>query len=387
MTRRPVRVLLADDHAAIRAGLRLLLDAAPDVEVVGEAADGTAAVTNARALRPDVVLMDLRMPGVDGIEATRVITGEHLAEVLVLTTFDLDEYVDGALRAGAAGSSLKTAEPAALLDAVRRVADGDGVLAPRSPAGSSPRSRAAPCPTPAPAPRGIAPGRHGRSGNPAASGGGGVVADDRADPRLADLTPREVDVLAALGRGLSNQGIATDLYITEATAKTHVSRVLAKLGVATRMQAAIVARRRPGLTPPGHRPRDRGRRARGWERGRSGRGEVRALHDEGGVPGARPHRLLDARAAQVRVEEAREEAVAGAVRVDDVRHGLCRDLDEATVRGERDGAPRPVRADHETRTASTRAVMKPRQSSSRSPLRNTCVPASTQGRWNADSPS
>ncbi|MGO1334589.1 MAG: response regulator, partial [Cellulosimicrobium funkei] len=99
MTRRPVRVLLADDHAAIRAGLRLLLDAAPDVEVVGEAADGTAAVTNARALRPDVVLMDLRMPGVDGIEATRVITGERLAEVLVLSTFDLDEYVDVALRA------------------------------------------------------------------------------------------------------------------------------------------------------------------------------------------------------------------------------------------------------------------------------------------------
>ncbi|MBE9941468.1 response regulator, partial [Cellulosimicrobium cellulans] len=130
MTRRPVRVLLADDHAAIRAGLRLLLDAAPDVEVVGEAADGTAAVTNARALRPDVVLMDLRMPGVDGIEATRVITGERLAEVLVLTTFDLDEYVDGALRAGAAGFLLKSAEPAALIDAVRRVADGDGVLAP-----------------------------------------------------------------------------------------------------------------------------------------------------------------------------------------------------------------------------------------------------------------
>ncbi len=235
-------MLLADDHAAIRAGLRLLLDAAPDVEVVGEAADGTAAVTNARALRPDVVLMDLRMPGVDGIEATRVITGEHLAEVLVLTTFDLDEYVDGALRAGAAGFLLKTAEPAALLDAVRRVADGDGVLAPEvtrrllaafargpvpdaGPRSTRDRARAA---RTVPEPRGV--GRRG------------VVADDRADPRLADLTPREVDVLAALGRGLSNQGIATDLYITEATAKTHVSRVLAKLGVATRMQAAIVAR-------------------------------------------------------------------------------------------------------------------------------------------------
>ncbi|MFJ1513646.1 response regulator [Cellulosimicrobium funkei] len=243
MTRRPVRVLLADDHAAIRAGLRLLLDAAPDVEVVGEAADGTAAVTNARALRPDVVLMDLRMPGVDGIEATRVITGEHLAEVLVLTTFDLDEYVDGALRAGAAGFLLKTAEPAALLDAVRRVADGDGVLAPEVTRRLLAAFARGPVPDAGPPlPAGSRPGGTDGPGDPAASGGGGVVADDRPDPRVADLTPREVDVLAALGRGLSNQGIATDLYITEATAKTHVSRVLAKLGVATRMQAAIVAR-------------------------------------------------------------------------------------------------------------------------------------------------
>ena len=241
MTRRPVRVLLADDHAAIRAGLRLLLDAAPDVEVVGEAADGTAAVTNARALRPDVVLMDLRMPGVDGIEATRVITGERLAEVLVLTTFDLDEYVDGALRAGAAGFLLKTAEPAALIDAVRRVADGDGVLAPEVTRRLLAAFARDPVPDAARLPAGSRPGGTDGPGDPAASGGGGVV-DDRSDPRLADLTPREVDVLAALGRGLSNQGIATDLYITEATAKTHVSRVLAKLGVATRMQAAIVAR-------------------------------------------------------------------------------------------------------------------------------------------------
>ncbi|UTT59657.1 response regulator [Cellulosimicrobium cellulans] len=243
MTRRPVRVLLADDHAAIRAGLRLLLDAAPDVEVVGEAADGTAAVTNARALRPDVVLMDLRMPGVDGIEATRVITGEHLAEVLVLTTFDLDEYVDGALRAGAAGFLLKSAEPAALIDAVRRVADGDGVLAPEVTRRLLAAFARGPVPDAGPPLHaGSRPGGTDGPADPAASGGGGVVADDRADPRLADLTPREVDVLGALGRGLSNQGIATDLYITEATAKTHVSRVLAKLGVATRMQAAIVAR-------------------------------------------------------------------------------------------------------------------------------------------------
>ncbi|MTG88574.1 response regulator [Cellulosimicrobium sp. BIT-GX5] len=232
MTARPVRVLLADDHAAIRAGLRLLLDAAPDVEVVGEAADGTAAVTNARALRPDVVLMDLRMPGVDGIEATRTITAEGLAEVLVLTSFDLDEYVDGALRAGAAGFLLKSAEPSALIDAVRRVADGDGVLAPEV----TRRLLAAFARGPE-----TAPGTRATAG-PAGATADGAPGAPGTDPRLADLTPREVDVLAALGRGLSNQGIAADLFITEATAKTHVSRVLAKLGVSTRMQAAIVAR-------------------------------------------------------------------------------------------------------------------------------------------------
>ncbi len=223
----PVRVLIADDHAAIRAGLRMLLDAADDVEVVGEAADGDAAVTNARALRPDVVLMDLRMPGTDGIAATRAIATEGLADVLVLTTFDLDEYVDGALRAGAAGFLLKTAEPAALLDAVRRVAAGDGVLAPEVT-----RRVLAQLTGTAAVPSAAVPSAAGAPPSPAGAG----------DPRLADLTPREVDVLGALGRGLSNQGIADELVITEATAKTHVSRVLAKLGVVSRMQAAIVAR-------------------------------------------------------------------------------------------------------------------------------------------------
>ncbi|MBD8080314.1 response regulator [Cellulosimicrobium arenosum] len=227
MTRPRIRVLLADDHAAIRAGLRLLLDAADDVDVVGEAADGTAAIRNARALRPDVVLMDLRMPGVDGIEATRTLTAEGVADVLVLTTFDLDEYVDSALRAGAAGFLLKTAEPAALLDAVRRVADGDGVLAPEVTRRVLATFARGPVPDDVP--------RHPASGRERA----GVGPDD---PRLVDLTPREVDVLAALGRGLSNQGVAAELVISEATAKTHVSRVLAKLGVASRMQAAIVAR-------------------------------------------------------------------------------------------------------------------------------------------------
>jgi DNA-binding NarL/FixJ family response regulator len=220
-----VRVLLADDHAAIRAGMRMLLEAAGDVVVVGEAADGAAAVTNARALRPDVVLMDVRMPGTDGLAATRTVVGEGLAEVLVLTTFDLDEYVDEALRAGAAGFLLKSAEPGALVDAVRRVAAGDGVLAPevtrrllrqlaRLPVG-------------------------GPGGRPADAPDGGGRADD---PRLAALTPRERDVLAALGRGMANAEIAAALVITEATTKTHVSRVLTKLGVASRLQAAIVAR-------------------------------------------------------------------------------------------------------------------------------------------------
>ncbi|ANC31667.1 Transcriptional regulatory protein DegU [Isoptericola dokdonensis DS-3] len=209
------RVLLADDHAAIRAGLRMLL-ADAGIVVVGEAADGDAAVTNARALRPDVVLMDLRMPGTDGIAATRTITAEGLADVLVLTTFDLDEYVDGALAAGAAGFLLKSAEPAALVDAVRRVAAGDGVLAPEVTRRVLARLVARP---------------------PAV-----VVPAAAAVDRVAALTDRERDVLAALGRGLSNQGVAADLTISEATAKTHVSRVLAKLGVTSRVQAAIVAR-------------------------------------------------------------------------------------------------------------------------------------------------
>ncbi|MTV27410.1 response regulator transcription factor [Nitriliruptoraceae bacterium ZYF776] len=218
-----IRVLLADDHAAIRTGLRLLLDQAPDVEVVGEAADGHAAVTDARVLRPDVVVMDVRMPGVDGIEATATITAEGLAEVLVLTTFDVDEVVFGALRAGAAGFLLKTAEADAVIGAVRAVAAGDGVVAPevtrRVLAAFLPRGggRGDGAPTPVP-----------------------TAPADRS--RLAELTPREREVLAALGRGLSNLAIADELVVTEATVKTHVSRVLGKLEVTSRMQAAIVAR-------------------------------------------------------------------------------------------------------------------------------------------------
>ena len=213
-----IRVLLADDHAAIRAGLRMLLATADDIEVIGEAGDGAVAVANARALRPDVVLMDVRMPGTDGVTATRQIVEEGLSEVLVLTTFDLDEYVFGALRAGAAGFLLKTAEATALVDAVRHVAAGDGVVAPEVTRRliaelSAPRER---------------------------NGGGNRVGPAR--PLPADLTPRERDVLAGLGCGLSNAQLAAELTISEATAKTHVSRVLAKLGVTSRVQAAIAAR-------------------------------------------------------------------------------------------------------------------------------------------------
>jgi DNA-binding NarL/FixJ family response regulator len=208
--REPVRVVVADDQAAIRTGLVMILDSAPDITVVGEAADGLAAVAMARDRKPDVVLMDIRMPGIDGIEATRRLVGDSVCEVLVLTTFDLDEYVDSALAAGAAGFLLKSVDAPALLAAVRAVARGDGVLAPEV-------TR-----------RVIA-----RLGAPARK--------PMQLPGLDDLTPRETDVLACLGRGLSNAEIAAELVITEATTKTHVSRVLTKLGLRSRVQAAIAA--------------------------------------------------------------------------------------------------------------------------------------------------
>ena len=209
-----VRVLLADDHAAIRAGLRLMLEQSGRVEVVGEAADGDVAVRQARALRPDVVLMDVRMPGTDGIAATAAIVGERLAEVVALTTFDLDEYVLGMVRAGAAGFLLKTVGAGELVDAVCRVAAGEGVLAPEVTrrlldAVASHVPPAAPPPS---------------------------------DDRLATLTARERDVLDALGDGLSNADIAARLVVSETTVKSHVSHLLAKLGVRTRLQAGVLAR-------------------------------------------------------------------------------------------------------------------------------------------------
>ncbi|MGK8523202.1 response regulator [Nocardia asteroides] len=208
-----IRVVVADDHAAIRAGLRMILDAEDDVEVVGEAADGDVAVAQAKALRPDVVLMDVRMPGVDGITATERITAGGLAKVLVLTTFDLDEYVFGTLRAGASGFVLKSTTGQALVDAVRAVAAGDGVLAPQV-------TRAV----------------------ISAFVSANQAAAQTAPAGLRELTDREREVLDCLGNGLSNAQIAARLFIGETTVKTHVSRVLTKLGVRSRVQAAIVAR-------------------------------------------------------------------------------------------------------------------------------------------------
>lgn len=218
---RTITVLLADDHSSVRAGLRLLLETAEDIEVIGDAADGESAVQQVRALKPDVVLMDARMPGTDGIAATQRIVAETGTEVLMLTTFDLDEVVFGALQAGAAGFLLKSAEPSDLIEAIHRVVDGDGVVAPEVTRKVLRRFVAAADTQPA-------------------------AETEQADPpqheHLRMLTPRERQVLEALGRGLGNAQIAQEMSVAEATVKSHVSSVLTKLQLTSRMQAAVVAR-------------------------------------------------------------------------------------------------------------------------------------------------
>jgi DNA-binding NarL/FixJ family response regulator len=221
-----VRVVLADDQALLRKGFRMILEAEEGLEIVGEAADGADAVRLVELYRPDVVLMDVRMPVLDGIEATRAITTSDrggATRVLMLTTFDLDEYAFNALRAGASGFLLKDVPPAELVAAIRTVAGGDAVVSPRI-------TR-----------RLLEEYAHTLPDLSAAAGDGPDGTGALADPALASLTEREREVLLAVADGLSNAEIAERLYVSEATVKSHVGRLLAKLGLRDRVQAVVFA--------------------------------------------------------------------------------------------------------------------------------------------------
>ena len=217
-----MRVVIADDQELVRAGFRMILESQEDIDVVGEAEDGAQAVALARELAPDVVLMDIRMPGLDGLEATRrlLLDGPRGTHVLVLTTFDADEYVYAALKAGAAGFLLKSAPPARLVEAVRLVASGEALLAPTITRRLIEDFVRRPAP------------------------------GTRSPQEVEHLTDRELEVLKLIARGLSNAEIAATLVVSEATVKTHVNRVLSKLDLRDRVQAVVLAYE-TGLAQPG----------------------------------------------------------------------------------------------------------------------------------------
>jgi len=218
-----IRILVVDDQALVRSGFHLILDSEPDFEVVGEAADGEEAIRRARELRPDVVLMDVRMPRMDGVEATKKLVADATTRVLILTTFDLDEHLFAAVRAGASGFLLKDVPPDDLASAVRAVARGDALIEPRMTRRLLEEFARQPASDRAPR-------------TPEAVGG--------------QLTARELEVFRAVARGHSNAEIADELYISETTVKTHVAHILTKLGLRDRIQAVVLAYE-SGLLPPG----------------------------------------------------------------------------------------------------------------------------------------
>lgn len=216
-----IRVLIADDQALVRGGFRMILDAQQDIEVVGEACDGREALARARELTPDVVLMDIRMPELDGLEATRrLLSGDGTCRVLILTTFDLDEYVYAAMKAGASGFLIKDVRPEQLADAVRVVAAGEALLAPVITRRLIEHFVSRPAPSPG------------------------------APEQLEDLSERELEVVKLIARGQSNDEIALELFVTRATVKTHVTHILTKLQLRDRVQVVVLAYE-CGLVQPG----------------------------------------------------------------------------------------------------------------------------------------